>query len=189
MGRYAIVKDGRVVDGPVVWDGVSRWAPPPGTQVVEVGAGVRCEVGYQIVDGEPVAPVPPLEAARKSTLQEIEKIGVVLAEADAFVPGYPSPLGIGADSRADWASLLLTVNACNALGVDPDTVVFPRNFPARDGTMITLLKAQAAWQLYLALFNIGMQRRADLDVARATVLKAVSIAEIEEAAAVYRGKA
>lgn len=188
MGRYAIVKDRQVVDGPVVWDGVSKWAPPPGTEVLELRAGVRCEVGYQIVDGVPVAPTPLLEDVRTETLRDIEKLGAVLAEADAFVPGYDSPLGIGESSRADWSSLLHVVNACSALGVDPDTAVFPRDFPARDGTMITLPRAQAAWQLYLALFNVGMQRRADLDTARAAVLKASSVAEIEEAAAVYQAR-
>lgn len=40
MGNYAIVKN-NVVEGVIVWDGVSEWTPPEGTIIIETeSAGI-----------------------------------------------------------------------------------------------------------------------------------------------------
>jgi hypothetical protein len=36
MGRYAVIRDD-VVENVVLWDGETKWEPPEGTELVELG--------------------------------------------------------------------------------------------------------------------------------------------------------
>lgn len=57
--RYAIVRDG-LVDGIVLWDGQSDWAPPSGCVAMALADGEACAPGWSLVNGEWVAPEPIL---------------------------------------------------------------------------------------------------------------------------------
>ena len=56
MNRYAIVRD-TLVENVVLWDGVSSWTPPAGTQAINVDNTV-CGPGFTF-DG--TAFTPPVE--------------------------------------------------------------------------------------------------------------------------------
>ncbi len=43
--RYAIVIGG-IVDNVVIWDGISAWSPPDGSQAVQLDAGQACSIGW-----------------------------------------------------------------------------------------------------------------------------------------------
>lgn len=63
MSKYAIVKN-NLVENICVWDGVTPWQPPAGTQAIAVPANEPVGPGYAYVNGKFIAPPPkPITAA------------------------------------------------------------------------------------------------------------------------------
>lgn len=60
MAKYAIVKDGQVINS-VEWDGVSDWTPPKGTELIQEDIA---SIGYTY-DGKKFVP-PPSEEIKDS---------------------------------------------------------------------------------------------------------------------------
>lgn len=58
MAKYAIIKDEKVINV-CVWDGVSEWQPPEGTQAVKLDAEQLADEGYSYINGTFIAPPPP----------------------------------------------------------------------------------------------------------------------------------
>jgi len=137
--------------------------------------------------GGPAVPLveDDLELLRAAALVEVARRGLVRSEASAMVPGYP-PLGVGLESQRDWSSLLHATGAAEAIGADPVTLgIYPRPFPARDGSSVVLDTPAEARALYLQLFAIGGARRLALDTAAAAVAAATTTTELVAALAAY----
>lgn len=59
MARWAIVR-GETVENTIIWDGVSAYQAPAGTQLVELGDAVAAP-GYSYVNGQFIAQAEPAE--------------------------------------------------------------------------------------------------------------------------------
>jgi len=59
MANYAIIQDNKVINT-CAWDGVTLWQPPEGTEAVIIPEGVVAGTGYDYVDGQFIAPPPPV---------------------------------------------------------------------------------------------------------------------------------
>ena len=72
MTDYALIKDGKVINT-IVYDGVSKYTPPKGTQVIELaeGAGIGWDYDKKLgfVDNRP-KPEPLPEEPREPTIAE-----------------------------------------------------------------------------------------------------------------------
>jgi len=55
MANYAIIKDNKVINT-CVWDGVTEWQPPEGSEVVVLPENVG--IGYEYNNGQFIAPAP-----------------------------------------------------------------------------------------------------------------------------------
>lgn len=74
MDKYAIV-NGESVVNVCLWDGITPWEPPPGTQVVLLQPGDHAEPGGSYIDGVFI-PAPRPEAPPEGEDQE-ELLAVV----------------------------------------------------------------------------------------------------------------
>jgi hypothetical protein len=129
-----------------------------------------------------------LEVVRAAALAEVGRVAALRAETPVNIPGYP-PLGVGAQSRADWGSLLDATHAAEGLGLDPVTAgVYPVPFPAKDGSTVTLSTPSQARQLLLALFAAGNARKAAADAAAKQIRSAPTVAEVASALVAYLGE-
>lgn len=59
MANYAIIQDNKVINT-CAWDGITEWQPPEDTEAVVIPDGVVAGTGYDYVDGQFIAPLPPV---------------------------------------------------------------------------------------------------------------------------------
>jgi hypothetical protein len=57
MDKYALVQHGMVVNI-ILWDGVSKWAPPDGMKVFKIPDGLNVAIGWYW-DGKNFSITPP----------------------------------------------------------------------------------------------------------------------------------
>lgn len=69
--NYAIVESNGLISNIVIWDGVTEWAPPDGTQAIACGDNI-CGIGGNYKDGV-FTPPPAPEVPKEDLVSQAEQ--------------------------------------------------------------------------------------------------------------------